>query len=239
MNSSKLPARRVPDCQDENTAVAAADPSQAFSEIFREKKWGGGAESFSGTGANLEQTKAIREEMPGLCAELGVRRLLDVPCGDFYWMRQVDLNGISYVGADIVREIIERNSRQFGGPSNGREFLHLNLCEDPLPEADLILCRDCLVHLSNSDVFKALRNIHSSNARYLLTTTFPNRDRNLDITTGEWRTIDLSLAPFLFPPPMKIINERCTIRGNEYADKSLALWRIRDLTPAIEHLSRA
>jgi hypothetical protein len=220
----------VPDKGDQKTPVEVVDPSQAFAEIFRDRKWGGDIQSFSGTGANLEQTRVVRDELPKLCAELGVVRLLDIPCGDFSWMQHTDLTGISYIGADIVKEIVDRNAEQFGNGTIGRQFLHLNLCEDPLPDADLILCRDCLVHLSNNDVFKALRNIHRSHARYLLTTTFANRDQNVDIPTGEWRTLDLSLEPFLFPSPTKIINERCTLSGNDYADKSLALWRIQDLS---------
>ena len=229
MNSLKMPARRVPVSPDQRTPVEVVDPSRAFQEIFRDRKWGGGTHSFSGTGANLEQTRVIRTELPKLCAELGVVRLLDIPCGDFYWMQHTDLTGISYIGADIVKEIVDWNEEQFGG-ANGRKFLNLNLCEDLLPDADLILCRDCLVHLSNDDVCKALRNnIHRSNARYLLTTTFADRDRNVDIPTGDWRTLDLTLKPFLFPPPLKVINEGCTLSGNDYADKSLALWRIQDL----------
>jgi hypothetical protein len=237
MNSYKVSAKQVPASEEEKTPVPVIDPSHAFDVIFREKRWGGSTEDFSGTGASLEQTRVVREELPKLCAELNVQRLLDLPCGDFFWMKHTDLTGISYIGADIVREIIDRNSQEFGDPSNGRRFMQLNLCEDPLPDADLVFCRDCLVHLSFSDVSKALRNVCRSSARYLLTTTFPRREKNIDISTGEWRTINFSLSPFLFPPPVKIINEHCTLQHNEYADKSLALWRVQDLAMAVRRLA--
>jgi hypothetical protein len=233
MKSSKLVLKSVPG--SEQIPVPIIDPYQAFDAIFRERRWGGCSEDFSGTGASLDQTTVVREELPKLCAELDVRSLLDVPCGDFYWMKHTDLKGISYIGADIVQAIIDRNSRQFGDPTTGRrQFLRLNLCDDPLPDVDLIVCRDCLVHLSFSDISKALRNIYRSSAGYLLTTTFTERDENTDIPTGEWRTLNLSVAPFCFPPPVRIINERCTLQGDAYRDKSLALWRIQDLATATE-----
>jgi hypothetical protein len=232
MKSSKVVLKPV-QCSDQSP-VPMIDPCQAFDAIFHERTWGGCSEDFSGTGASLEQTRVVREELPKLCAEFEVRTLLDVPCGDFYWMKHTDLNGISYIGADIVRAIVDRNSRKFGDPRSGRQFLKLNLCEDPLPEVDLIFSRDCLVHLSFSDISKTLRNIYRSSASYLLTTTFTERDENTDIPTGEWRTLNLSLAPFCFPPPLRIIDEQCTLQGGAYRDKSLALWRIRDLAAVIE-----
>jgi hypothetical protein len=41
--------------------------------------------------------------------------------------------------------------------------------------------------------------------------------------------LNLQYAPFLFPAPLAVINESCTEAGGDYADKSLALWRVEDL----------
>jgi hypothetical protein len=108
-------------------------------------------------------------------------------------------------------------------------FRQLNLVMDVLPEADFILCRDCLVHLSIADIVAALRNIAESEANYLATTTFPGRKTNIDIKTGGWRPLNLMAAPFHFPQPLTIIKEGCTEAGGAYADKSLAIWRIGEL----------
>ena len=66
----------------------AGSPEQVFAEFYRDNKWGD-AESVSGAGSNLAQTEEVRRVLPGLLAELGCRSMLDVPCGDFYWMRLV------------------------------------------------------------------------------------------------------------------------------------------------------
>jgi len=101
------------------------------------------------------------------------------------------------------------------------------LIEDHLPSADLILCRDCLVHLSYDDIRNALKNICSSNIRYLLTTTFPNRE-NRDIETGQWRPLNLEAHPFFLPKPIAVINENCSESKGAYSDKSLALWDLSE-----------
>jgi hypothetical protein len=162
--------------------------------------------------------------------EFEIRSMLDLPCGDFYWMKHVDLQGIDYIGADIVSELITRN-KQFESPHVS--FEPLDLLSSRLPKVDMIFCRDCLVHLSFKDVFVALENIVRSGSGLLLTTTFPRHRRNYDIRTGGWRTLNLELAPFGLPKPLRVLEEGCTQPGG-YADKSLGLWRIADLREAIE-----
>lgn len=96
---------------------------------------------------------------------------------------------------------------------------------DPLPQNDLIIVRDCLVHLSYKDIYNAIKNIKSSGSKYLLTTTFTNHDLNHDIVTGDWRAINLQ-KPFNFSSPLLVINENCTQGSGEYSDKAMALWEI-------------
>lgn len=105
----------------------------------------------------------------------------------------------------------------------------LDLTRDRLPTVDLVLCRDCLVHLSFAQAQQALANIAASGARYLLTTTFTGRSENADIPTGKWRALNLQRPPFNLPQPLELINERCTEKDGRYADKSLGLWPVADL----------
>jgi hypothetical protein len=140
-------------------------------------------------------------------------------------MRSVDLSGVNYIGLDIVKELVDRNRTY---ESDHITFRHANLLADRLPRADLILCRDCLVHFCYSDIWRALRNICRSGSAYLLTTTFPTRC-NHDIWTGDWRPLNFEAEPFNFPQPLELIVEGCTELEGEFADKSLGLWRIDDL----------
>jgi hypothetical protein len=96
-----------------------------------------------------------------------------------------------------------------------------------LPRADLVLCRDCLVHLSYAHTLCALNNIRASGSKYLLTTTYSGRDRNSDVPTGSWRPIDLQLPPFQLPAPIRLIDEECPLEG--FRDKRLGLWRVADV----------
>ena len=51
-----------------------------------------------------------------------------------------------------------------------------------------------------------------------------------DSITGELALHFLmQAAPFSFPPPLKIINEKCTEGGAAFKDKSLGLWRLADI----------
>ena len=194
-----------------------------FDGIFRDNDRGRD-ESVSGPGSCLAQTHEIRKLLPFLLEDLGVRTLLDAPCGDFHWMQHVKLGVDNYFGIDIVKELIARNRHKYG--RSNRHFLIGNLASDPLPRADLILCRDCLVHYSYADIFRIIGNLRRSGSTYLLMTTFPGREENQDIQTGGWRPLNLERAPFGLPRPLRIISEKCTERGGIFSDKSLGLWRL-------------
>lgn len=208
-------------CRHESRAA-----EHVFTNIYRNNSWNG-IDSSSGTGSDFHQTRIIARTLPTLVSALRIETILDLPCGDFHWMSRVDLSGVDYVGADIVRELIRKNRQQHGRA--GVSFRRLNLLTDSLPFVDLILCRDCLVHLPFADVFVALINICRSGAEYLLTTTFPDRTENRDIEAGDWRPLNLQRAPFRLPSPLRVINEGCTEGGGYFHDKSLGLWRVADI----------
>ncbi|HEX8499568.1 MAG TPA: class I SAM-dependent methyltransferase [Pyrinomonadaceae bacterium] len=182
-----------------------------FGRIHSGNLWGE-AESASGVGSTLEKTEAVRRELPALLGRFDVRTLLDAPCGDFNWMSRVDLSGVEYVGADIVPELVESNRARFA-----LDFRVLDITRDALPSSDLILCRDCLIHLSHRFCLMALANFRRSGARYLLTTHYPDAI-NRDILTGQWRPLNLQAPPFDFPAPLGAIDEG--------EGRVLALWRL-------------
>jgi hypothetical protein len=184
-------------------------------------------ESLSGPGSSTARTLTLRRTFPDLLRVLGVRALLDAGCGDFNWMRQLDLQLEHYFGIDIIEDLITRNRRRHGGPR--WEFLCLDLVSADLPRADAVLCRDTLVHYSLVGAQTILRNLQRSGARFLIATTFPGRGANKDIPLGGWRPLDMQGAPFNFPSPLRLINENCTEMDGRYADKSLAVWALQQL----------
>lgn len=206
-------------------------PEKVFLDIYRERRWHS-TESVSGWGSELRNTMQIIRELPGLLRRLGICSMLDVPCGDFNWMRHVDLDGIDYIGGDIVADIVATNQGNYGG--SGKCFVQLDLLKDPLPDCDLILCRDCLFHFSHDDVFRALSQFAQTSARYVLTTTFTywQYPRNANITTGQWTPINLEMPPYDLAPPMTVLIEgsnECIIYDPSIgtvpmSDRCLGLW---------------
>jgi SAM-dependent methyltransferase len=203
------------------------DLSERFVRIHETNLWGADT-SVSGVGSELDATAAIRERLPALLKERGVRSMLDAPCGDHRWMANLALDLDRYVGVDIVPPIIESLRQHYRGDAR-RSFLLADLTRDPLPRCDLILSRDCLVHFSFATLRRAVGNLKASGAVWLLATTFPELAHNDDIEDADWRPLNFEIAPLNWPAPVEIINERCTEASGAYADKSLALWRLSDL----------
>src|SRR5678816_3876489 len=108
--------------------------SRPFERIYRENLWGS-SESRSGTGSSIEPTSALCRELPSLIVRLGVRTLLDAPCGDF-WIRRANLDLEHYIGVDAVDGLISENRRNHG--AHGRTFQVLDLTKEVPPRADLI-----------------------------------------------------------------------------------------------------
>ena len=167
-------------------------------------------------------------ELIALFDRLAVRSIVDAPCGDFNWMRHVLAHrDLSYAGVDIVDALIAANIRSHA--SSNRRFLCADMTRAELPEGDLVLCRDGLVHLSFADARAAVRNFQRSGSRYLLATTFVARSTNTDVTTGGWRVLNMEAAPFCFPAPLALVDERCTHSEGIYRDKRLGLWELASL----------
>jgi SAM-dependent methyltransferase len=197
-----------------------ANMEAIFSDIYRNNSWAD-PESVSGRGSTLGRTEVIRRELPALLGNVGAKSLLDAPCGDFNWMQYVDLGDVEYIGADVVPELIARNRDRERDAR--RTFAVLNITRDPLPEVDVILCRDCFIHFSLRDIHAAITNFKRSNSIFLLATTHINVRENVDIQTGDWRSINLQLPPFNFPPPARLILEDAEL------GKCLGMWKLEEL----------
>jgi len=199
-----------------------------FTRIYATNGWGS-AESVSGCGSTLRETRVVRQILPGLIEKYGIQTLLDIPCGDCHWISSIDFGGEgrSYIGADIVAELVQKNRASF--ESAQCTFMHLDIVRDSLPRVDLVFCRDCMIHLSNADVLAALQNVRRSGAKFLLATTYTARPTNPDIVTGDWRPINLQAAPFSLPEPLELVSEEWDWADGYHADKCMGLWDARAL----------
>jgi hypothetical protein len=126
-------------------------PREIFSEIYRNKSWGGEQEDFfSGYGSHAFEAvdayvRAVRPVISGA-------EVVDLGCGDFMVGRHVEPMCSSYIGCDVVPELIERNKRKF--PNT--EFRCLDITSDLLPAGDVVMVRQVLQHLNNKQILAFL-----------------------------------------------------------------------------------
>lgn len=193
-----------------------------FARIARQNSWDG-TESVSGPGSTLMATANIRAALPEIIREHDIQSILDIPCGDAYWISRCLPKGVHYTGADIVPELIQKNLRE---KREVGDFCVLDLVSDDLPPNDLLIVRDCFIHLPNSTVMKAIANIKQSDSRLILLTHFPKVEVNIDIEVGGFRAINLLRPPFSLPEPILLIRES---DETEDDDKHIGLWYVQDI----------
>ena len=171
---------------------------ERFSMIYEKNLWSS-EESVSGAGSEVRYTEPLRAWLVKAIPNYQIEKLVDAPCGDFNWMRlvlpQVD---IEYFGYDIVEEVVSRNNKIYS--ADKIHFGVADICKDKLPRCEILMVRDCLFHFSYEDVNQFLANIAKIDYKYLLTTTYLMEDgfENRNITTGDFRHIDLFCDPFNF-----------------------------------------
>ncbi|MFC8895843.1 class I SAM-dependent methyltransferase [Streptomyces cinereoruber] len=199
-----------------------------FTEVFRTNHWGS-PESVSGPGSELRQTEAVRGALASVLARYPIRTVTDAGCGDVNWIRHVD--GFdrldAYIGLDVVPDLIELNQKRYG--SERMSFQQADLSRDEIPAADLVLTRDCMVHLTHHEVLAFFARIAASGSTYLLATTYVDLAENRDTTDGHWRPLNLQGAPFHLPPPIEHFDTDFTDNGRHHPGNGLGLWRIEQL----------
>jgi len=190
-----------------------------FKKVFTTNLWGS-RESRSGKGSELRQTELIIKQIPEIIKKYKICSILDAPCGDYNYMKEIKLQ-CKYIGIDIVSELIESNSLKY----NSVDFRCLDITSDDLPRCDLVLVRDLFSHLSNDHIKCSIQNIKKSGAKFLLVTSYTDHKKNLDLGSGpdkQWRRINLEKEPFNLNVEAKYSDGGCPINK----DKSLLLINI-------------
>jgi hypothetical protein len=172
-----------------------------FTETFKKNKWGS-SESFSGVGSQLNYTYNIRTSLERIIYSKKINTVFDCSCGDWNWMKHVDLSRVKYTGNDIVTEIVERNSKLYS--KENINFTN-NDCLSSLRElqdksVDLVICRHTLEHLGLEYSIKVCEEIRRvSNYALITSSNIDSENYNLDLIPDGFiaRQINLQAAPFL------------------------------------------
>lgn len=180
-----------------------------------------------------ERTAKMRRQLLTFLDAEDIKSIRDIPCGHFTWQKtlleEAELQGLSidYSGADIVPSIIRSNH-----DISDHRFEVMDITTDQIPPCDLLMVRDCLVHLTDEQILRALNNIRRSKAKWIAITNFPTRQhrfRNDWDPLNFWRPLNLIDPPFNLPFPSWIIVEASDPSGH-YADKTLSIWKLASLT---------
>lgn len=209
-----------------------------FSDIYENFGFYGSHESRSGGGSTLHSTEMIREEITKLVIDRGIKSVVDFPCGDFNWMKEIVDNFEEYTGCDIVPKCIDDNRSKYPNYN----FKCLNLIKDTIPLGDLLIVRDVIGHQPLKTGLQMIENILSSNCKYLLSTTWAKKtdtgdyvpcqpgeveSENEGCAYGRFYPVNLMGNPFNFPEPELYIEERTDVVGYDNGmRKTLALWDI-------------
>jgi 2-polyprenyl-3-methyl-5-hydroxy-6-metoxy-1,4-benzoquinol methylase len=200
-------------------AFKSKNVQERFTYIYNKKLWYNNGESESGAGSTLKATEKLRKDLDNFLREVNSRVLLDIGCGDFNWMKEIELP-CSYIGIDIVKSVIEKNKANY--KNDKISFQHLNAVDEELPaDVDVILCREVLFHLSFDDGIKVLNKVKKSGARYFIATTNRSIDKNIDIESGNFRNINLSLPPYNLKSDYKEIDDSSISKN-----RVLGIWEL-------------
>ena len=184
--------------------------NERFELIYKTNFWSSN-ESISGLGSEIKNTINIQNEIIKIINKYNIKTILDAPCGDFNWIKNILNDDLNYLGGDIVKDLIEKNLSEY--KKDNINFKQLDIISDDLPDADLLICRDCLIHLSFKSINLFFKNIKKSNIKLLLLTSYKLKDPNkkiinIDIPDGEFREIDLVEPPFNLPSPIHKILDK-------------------------------
>lgn len=171
--------------------------SQKFAEKYELSKsdWGG----HSGGGSTLYHSGPYRLFLESFIRNNRIQSVCDVGCGDWQFSRMIDFGAATYSGFDVVEEIVKNNERRFASPKCSFNLMPQLLTS--IDGRDLLVIKDVLQHLSNDNIMKFVRELLPRFKFCLITNSFQkiHSAQNVDVLDGEFRCIDLSIAPFEVP----------------------------------------
>lgn len=156
-------------------------------QIYDKKLWGGNDTDFySGEGSH--DPKIINPYIAAVISFLKSLKqpiiVCDLGCGDFNVGKQFVPYTEKYIAVDIVEKLIKRNRVLF--QNKKVEFKCLDIAIDDLPQAECVIIRQVLQHLSNQEILKILRKLVTY-TYIILTEHIPNEKfiPNKDIISGQ------------------------------------------------------
>lgn len=158
----------------------------AMTQIYEKNLWGGETDFYSGEGSH--QSHIVEPYLKSVISVLNSFEnpvdVCDLGCGDFNVAQKLVKYTKNYSAVDIVPSLIEFNRQKF--KNINVRFKCLDIANDELPEANCVILRQVLQHLSNSEVKSILDKLYQY--KYLILTEHLPCDKfipNKDIISGQ------------------------------------------------------
>ncbi|MFV3074587.1 class I SAM-dependent methyltransferase [Niveispirillum fermenti] len=185
-----------------------------FQDVYKSEIWGKDKSGFcSGLGSVdpdivLPYCRAVLFFLNAIGQKQSV---VDFGCGDFKVGSRLRPYFAAYTACDIVPELIESHKQQY--KDLNVDFRCIDATVEELPQAEIIIIRQVLQHLSNADILKLLPKFKKF--KYIIFTDHTPVHRkftpNLDITTGGYTRmqagsgLDLLSHPFYLEPRVEYL----------------------------------
>lgn len=168
----------------------------AFEAVYRNDAWGFSMPASSNHAKPyLDWLASYLDQHPE------IETILDVGCSNGRDFELFDWKGRNYIGIDIIESALPRTIEKNGTRST--TYFCLDFLESPLPKADLVLCKDVLMHLCHEDVKKALQILRQYPVAVIVN---DNQNKilrflvNNEIATGKYHCLDLQAFPYFLEP---------------------------------------
>jgi len=199
-------------------------------QIYDQSLWGGKEFDFySGIGSHdpMMVNIYVKTVTDFLKSHDHKMTICDIGCGDFNIGQHIFKYSKKYFAIDIVEELIERNKIKF--KTKNLEFLCLDIANDVLPKADVIIIRQVLQHLSNNEIQQILNRLKT--CKYIILTEhlpvgdfIPNTNKiaSQGIRLKQQSGVDILSAPFNFQVKKEdVLNEIILKNGSGKIKTSL------------------
>ena len=165
--------------------------AEVFEKIYEEKRWGTSdikdRKYSSGDGTRDKEIvgKYIDAVTVFLSKKEGLKSGLDLGCGDFSVGAAFCSLFEDYQAMDVAKNVIKENKAIY--KSKNVRFSVLDLSSGQIPSTDVILVRQVLQHLSNTEIKKFIKNIEGKFQHLIVTESLSKSmffKSNKDINTG-------------------------------------------------------
>jgi SAM-dependent methyltransferase len=198
---------------------------EAFDEVYKRDFWKRG-DSRSGPGSEGLTARRYVELVLEYASKHSLRTVVDAGCGDFSVGSRLSTIFERYIALDVSPRIIEINKQRYADlATKNVTFGVADLTSTTFPEADLILIRQVLQHLTNAQIEQILKNLEASKWRRTLITEevfdpHNNPTPNLDLPSHTFGTrvahgsgVYVDKLPFNRPAKPIAIIQDTAVRG--------------------------